>query len=102
MIDSDSDALSGVGSDEEARPLNTAEEQAAKRAKLPVVNPFDLMQERRMSSHRTSATSGETEGPAAEEPEEQAPHRRLRRQSQRQVDRGLLDTRRARSARRGS
>ena len=56
MIDSDSDALSGVGSDEEARPLNTAEEQAAKRAKLPVVNPFDLMQERRMSSHRTSAT----------------------------------------------
>ena len=70
MIDSDSDALSGVGSDEEARPLNTAEEQAAKRAKLPVVNPFDLMQERRMSSHRTSATSGETEGPAAEEPEE--------------------------------
>jgi len=57
MRDSDSDALSGGGSDEEARPLNTAEEQAAKRAKLPVVNPFDLMQERRMSSHRTSATS---------------------------------------------
>ena len=75
MIDSDSDALSGVGSDEEARPLNTAEEQAAKRAKLPVVNPFDWMQERRMSSHRTSATSAAvpavgTEGPAAEEPEE--------------------------------
>ena len=57
MIDSDSDALSGVGSDEEARPLNTAEEQAAKRAKLAAVNPFDLMQERRMSSHRTSTTS---------------------------------------------
>ena len=56
MIDSDSDALSGGGSDEEARPLNTAEEQAAKRAKLPVVSPFDLMQERRMGSHRTSAT----------------------------------------------
>ena len=74
MIDSDSDALSGGGSDEEARPLNAAEEQAAKRAKLPVVNPFDLMQERRMS-HRTSATSAAvpaagTEGPAAEEPEE--------------------------------
>ena len=55
MIDSDSDALSGVGSDEEARPLNTAEEQAAKRAKLPVVNPFDLMQERRMSFHQEPA-----------------------------------------------
>ena len=78
MIDSDSDALSGVGSDEEARPLNTAEEQAAKRAKLPVVNPFDLMQEHRMSSHRTSATSAAvpavgTEGPAAKEPEEDMP-----------------------------
>ena len=63
------------GSDEEARLLNAAEEQAAKRAKLPVVNPFDLMQERRMSSHRTSAMSAAvpaagTEGPAAEEPEE--------------------------------
>ena len=42
MINSGSDALSGGGSDEEARLLNTAEEQAAKRAKLPVVNPFDL------------------------------------------------------------
>ena len=63
MIDSDSDALSGGGSDEEARPLNAAEEQAAKRAKLPVVNSFNLMQERRMSSHRTSATS--TAVPAA-------------------------------------
>ena len=78
MIDSDSDPLSGVGSDEEACPLNTAEEQAAKRAKLPVVNPFDLMQEHRMSSHRTSATSAAvpavgTEGPAAEEPEEDMP-----------------------------
>jgi hypothetical protein len=80
MIDSDSDALSGVGSGEEARPLNTAVEQAAKRAKLPVVNPFDLMQERRMSSHRTSATSAAvpavgTEEPAtegSEEPEEPA------------------------------
>ena len=75
MINSGSDALSGGGSDEEARLLNTAEEQAAKRAKLPVINPFDLMQERRMSSHRTSATSAAvpaagTEGPAAEEPEE--------------------------------
>ena len=76
-IGSESDALSGVGSDEEARPLNTAEEQAAKRAQLPVVNPFDLMQEHRMSSHRTSATSAAVpavgmEGPAAEEPEEPA------------------------------
>ena len=80
MIGSDSDALSGVGSGEEARPLNTAVEQAAKRAKLPVLNPFDLMQERRMSSHRTSATSAAvpavgTEEPATEgskEPEEPA------------------------------
>ena len=44
---------------------------------LPVVNPFDLMQERRMSSRRTSTTSAAvpaagTEGPAAEEPKELA------------------------------
>ena len=48
----------------------TKKRALSKRAKLPVVNPFDLMQERRMSSHRTSATSGETEEPAAGEPEE--------------------------------
>ena len=74
MIGSGSNALSG-GSDEEARPPNAAGGQAAKRTKMPVVTPFGVMQERRMSSHRASAISAAasvagTEGPAAEEPAE--------------------------------
>jgi hypothetical protein len=48
--------------DEEARPNNAAEEQAAKRAKLPTVNPFASRSA--MISHRASATSSSAPAPA--------------------------------------
>jgi len=49
--------------------------KAIRAARQPVVNPFDVIQERRMDSHRASVTNAAvpaagSEGPAAEEPEE--------------------------------